>query len=373
SSTAPTPPAAASETLAASAPAPTGSPPPFFWDVEAAGTSPPPSSVPLDEIVEGGPPPDGIPPIDDPAYETIAEADEWLEDREPVMVVEVADAARAYPLRLLTYHEIVNDSLGGRPVLVTYCPLCNSGLVFNPVVDGRTLDFGTSGRLWRSNLVMYDRATHSLWSQFTGEAIVGTLLGTQLERLPSAIVSWETFKRQWPGADVLSRDTGHSRPYGNNPYVGYDGGSPFLFDGDTGGPLPQMARVVAVTRDAAAVAVPLDRLRDERVVAAELDGQPLVVFWAPGTASALDTEKIAEGADVGATGVFSPVVDGKTLRFTAAGDGFFVDDTTGSRWNLVGKAVAGPLDGERLARIAHDDTFWFVQYAFRPDTRVEQS
>ncbi len=329
--------------------------------------------MPLDEIVSGGPPPDGIPPIDDPAYETIAEADRWLEDREPVMVVEVGDAARAYPLRLLTYHEIVNDSLGGRPLLVTYCPLCNSGLAFDPVVDGRVLDFGTSGRLWRSNLVMYDRPTRTLWAQFTGEAIVGELLGKELTRLPSSIVSWQTFREQRPDGDVLSRDTGHSRPYGNNPYVGYDGGSPFLFEGETGGPLPQMARVVTVNRDAEAVAVPLDRLREDRVVDTQVDGEPLVVFWTPGTASALDTEKIPKGADVGATGVFSPVVDGEALRFTPEGDDTFVDDATGSRWNVLGTAVAGPLAGEQLEPAAHDDTFWFVQYAFRPDTRVEQT
>ncbi|MDQ3537937.1 MAG: DUF3179 domain-containing protein [Actinomycetota bacterium] len=348
-------------------------PPEWPWDLADAGVDVP-ASVPMEEIRSGGPPPDGIPPIDDPVFESVAEADKWLEPQDPVQVFELGGDARAYPLAILTFHEIVNDVVDGDPVVVTYCPLCNSGLVFERTVDGEVLDFGTSGRLWNSNLVMYDRSTRSLWSQFTGEAIVGERLGQQLERLPMQIVSWDAYRSGWPDGRVLSQETGHNRPYGQNPYTGYDSsGSPFLFDGDTGGPLPQMERVVTTGGEEDAVAYPLTFLRDQRVVSDEIAGQPIVVLWTPGTASALDTEDIPDGRDVGATGVFRPVTDGEHLTFEPEGDDRFRDTETSSTWNVLGRAVAGPLEGRQLERVPHDDTFWFVQFAFRPETRVVNS
>ncbi|MBW3604411.1 MAG: DUF3179 domain-containing protein [Actinobacteria bacterium] len=341
-------------------------PPPFPWEVDD-----PPASVPLSEIRRGGPPPDGIPPIDDPSFEDVEAAGEWLTDQDPVLLVDRGDDTRAYPLAIMTFHEIVNDEVGGDPLVVTYCPLCNSGLVFERTVDGEVLDFGTSGRLWNSNLVMYDRSTRSLWSQFTGEAIVGERLGTTLERVPMQIVAFSDFAEQFPDGQVLSRDTGHNRPYGSNPYVGYDSAeSPFLFDGETGGDLPQMARIVTTGGDADPVAYPLDTLQKEQVITDTVDGDPVVVFWAPGTASALDAQDISEAADVGATGVFRPVADGQELTFVPEGDEQFRDTETGSTWTVLGTAVDGPLAGEQLERVPHDDTFWFVQFAFRPETRV---
>jgi hypothetical protein len=345
-------------------------PPPWPWDRAAAGDGVP-ASVPIEEIRPGGPPPDGIPPIDDPAFEDVGSADGWLSDRDPVLRFAIGEDVRAYPLAILTFHEIVNDVVAGVPVVVTYCPLCNSGLVFERTLDGEVLDFGTSGRLWRSNLVMYDRGTRSLWSQFTGEAIVGDRLGAELDRLPLQIVAWGDFAAGAPDGRVLSRDTGHDRPYGTNPYTGYDtSASPFLFDDETGGPLPQMARVVAAGGDEDPVAYPLEDLRVRRVVTDEIAGEPAVVFWAPGTASALDEEAITDGRDVGASGVFLAALDGRALTFEERGKERFRDRETGSTWTVLGEAVDGELAGARLERLAHDDTFWFVQYAFRPDTRV---
>ena len=348
-------------------------PPEWPWDLAEAGVDVP-ASVPLEEIRSGGPPPDGIPPIDDPVFESVAEADEWLEPQEPVQVFELGKDVRAYPLAILTFHEIVNDVVDAEPVVVTYCPLCNSGLVFERTVNGEVLDFGTSGRLWNSNLVMYDRATRSLWSQFTGEAIVGERLGQELERLPMQIVSWDEYRTSWPDGQVLSRDTGHNRPYGENPYSGYDSSaSPFLFNGETGGPLPQMERVVTLGGEEDPVAYPLSLLTKKRVIADEVAGEPIVVLWSPGTASALDTSDIPQGKDVGATGVFRPSIDGQDLTFEPHGKEDFGDMQTNSTWTVLGKAVAGPLQGEQLERVAHDDTFWFVQFAFRPETRVVES
>lgn len=203
------------------------------------------------------------------------------------------------------------------------------------------------------------------------EAIVGARLGTVLERVPSQIVAFSDLAVGPPDARVLSRDTGHSRPYVDNPYVGYDSaGSPFLFEGDTGGPLPQMARVVTAGGAADPVAFPWEVLQRNEVTTTKVDGNPVVALWAPGTASALDAPTIAEGDDIGAVGVFRPVLEGRPVTLKPAGDGRFTDRRTGSTWSVVGEAVDGTLKGAVLEAVAHDDTFWFVQYAFRPDTRV---
>ncbi|MEE8465674.1 MAG: DUF3179 domain-containing protein, partial [Dehalococcoidia bacterium] len=189
-------------------------------------------SAPYSEFFSGGPSKDGIPAVDNPKFVSVDEAEEWLDDREPVQVVDINGDVRAYPLQILIWHEIVNDQVGGIPVAITFCPLCNTALVFNAALpDGRVLDFGVSGMLRFSDLVMYDRQTESWWQQATGEAIVGDLTGTMLEFIPSPIVSWADFKQAHPGRQVLSRDTGISRPYGRNPYTGYDTGRPFLFRG----------------------------------------------------------------------------------------------------------------------------------------------
>ncbi len=149
--------------------------------------------VPLEEIIPGGLPPDGMPAIDRPAFVSPATAAAWLQPREPVLALEIAGDARAYPLQILMWHEIVNDVVGGVPVAVTYCPLCNSALVFERIVDGITLDFGTSGMLYKSDLVMYDRLTHSLWSQLEGRAIVGDLSGARLTALPANTIAFENW------------------------------------------------------------------------------------------------------------------------------------------------------------------------------------
>ncbi len=178
-------------------------------------------AVPLSEFESGGPGKDGIPALSDPKLVDAGHAD-YLKAQEPVIELEVGDDARAYPLEILTWHEIVNDDVGGVPVAVTFCPLCNTALVFDRRVEGKTLEFGTTGNLRNSDLVMYDRQTESWWQQFGGEAVVGRYTGTTLRQLPARIVAWREFEREHPDGRVLSRDTGYSRPYGQNPYRGYD-------------------------------------------------------------------------------------------------------------------------------------------------------
>lgn len=353
----------------------------FFW--ETGGT--PRSLVPLEEIRSAGPPPDGIPPIDHPKFIAAGDAT-WLTPEEPVIAFERNGDVRAYPLQILTWHEIVNDDVGGEPVAVTFCPLCNSAIAFSRRVKATSeardllrgepspvLDFGTSGRLYRSNLVMYDRQTRSLWIQFTGQSVVGPFIGMQLDVLPAQIVSWDEVRRAHPDVKVLSRDTGHSRDYGTNPYAGYDDveSSPFLYAGPQDKRLRPMERVVTVRRGQEAVAyryADLERLATDGATAVVRD-RDLVVLYRRGTHSALDRSAIADSRDVGATGVFVPRAAGHPLTLLARGDRF-VDDETGTTWDVLGRATAGDLKGQRLEPVVHDDTFWFVWAAFEPKTTI---
>jgi len=293
---------------------------------ELAGSTPPGRAQLVDpgDIVSGGPPPDGIPPVDRPRFQAVGEVD-WLARAEPVAMVELDGQAKAYPLQILVWHEIVNDQVGGVPVAVTYCPLCNTAISFRrPVINGAATSFGTSGKLYKSNLVMYDRATKSLWPQALGQAVTGALTGRQLGRVTTQLVAFTDFRTAFPDARVLSRDTGHQRPYGQNPYPLYDrdGSQPFLFDGRPDGRLPAVARVLGLSAGGRHLAVPYPRLagRAQHGVAAanlELAGTPLLVVWRSGATSALDRRSIAGSRDVGAAAAFSRQVGGWTLTFHA--------------------------------------------------------
>ncbi len=328
-------------------------------------------TVPLGDIISGGPPRDGIPPIDDPTFVTPVEADTWLEDREPVITVSRGEAAKAYPLQILIWHEIVNDTVGAEPLTVTFCPLCNSAVAFKRRLGVRVLDFGTTGRLRHSDLIMWDRQTESWWQQLSGEAIIGALAGERLEAVPASIVSYATFKETYPQGLVLARPVGLHRDYGRNPYTGYDDidNLPFLYHGERDPRLPPMERVVAVSLGDVDKAYPYRVLADKRVVYDTVAGQQLVVLYGPGTASALDAGWIAAARDAGATGVFIPRADGRMLTLSAGGDQFR-DKETGSTWNVLGWAVAGPLAGTQLEPVIHGDYFAFAWLAFKPDTRI---
>jgi len=331
------------------------------------------ATVPLDEIVSGGPPKDGIPAIDEPDFVSVREATEWIGDREPVMIVEHDGDVRVYPYQILIWHEIVNDEVGGRPLTVTYCPLCNTALVFERRHDGRVLDFGTTGRLRHSDLVMYDRQTETWWQQATGEGIVGDLSGASLSFYPAQTISWADAREGYPDARVLSRNTGHDRPYGRNPYQGYDrsaGPMSSFFSRDVDGRLPAMERVAAFSVEEVPVAYPFSALEARRAVNDRVGDTPFVVWWAPGTASALDAGVIDDGREVGSSGVFTRAVDGRVLDFEPVGDGEFRDVQTGSTWKLDGRAVDGPLAGQRLDPIPHGDYLWFAWAAFKPDTEI---
>lgn len=330
-------------------------------------------TVDMSEGVSGGPPKDGIPAIDHPKSVSVDDADQWLGNAEPVAVVRLGDEAKAYPLQILIWHEIVNDEVGGVPVSVTFCPLCNTTLAFDRRFDGMVLDFGTTGQLRHSDLIMYDRQTETWWQQATGEAIIGLYAGRQLTAIPAPVMSWADVKAQVGGVRVLSRDTGHSREYGRNPYRGYDSGRPMssFFFGKTDDRLPMMERIVSLRDGDEALAVPFSELEQHRVANVDLAGRRIAVFWSPGTASALDDSRIADGRDVGASAAFVAEHRGQTLTFAPSGDkDLFRDQETGTLWNLSGRALEGALASQALAAVAHGNHFWFAWVVFLPDTEV---
>jgi hypothetical protein len=327
--------------------------------------------VEMDEIQSGGPPKDGIPPIDQPSFETIEQASAWIDPREPVIALEIAGKAKAYPIQILTWHEIVNDELGGVPVAVTFCPLCNASIVFDRRMNGQVLDFGTTGKLRKSDLVMYDRQTESWWQQFTGRAIVGAMAGAILERVPAQIVAFEDYAAAYAEGAVLSRRTGHRRDYGRNPYRGYDTieGQPFLFFDAVDDRLPPMERVLNVTFGERHKLYPFSALAENPVINDVFASTPVAVFSKSGTLSALDRSEIAASREVPSATAYERRLDGRELTFELTEDGIR-DLETGSRWNLFGRAVDGPLRGRRLPEVESGVHFAFAWLAFRPQSEI---
>lgn len=324
--------------------------------------------IDLDEVMSGGVPRDGIPPIDDPQFIS-AQLVTDLAPQSPVIAINIEGDARAYPLEVLTRHEIVNDVVAGIPVAVTFCPLCNSALAYDRRVDGEALRFGVSGNLRHSDLIMWDSASESWWQQLTGEAIVGAYSGYRLKMLPSQLISFGVFRERYPEGVVLRGPLGM---YGQNPYRGYDSdSSPFLFAGPLDERLHPTERVLAGKVAGQDVAYPFSLLRQEPVINDSVNSADIVVFWQAGAASALDQADIDSSRDVGMALMYSRQLDdGRSLTFRHQ-DGAFLDNETGSRWNILGEAVAGPLQGAALRQIQAAAHFWFAWAAFHPDTLLK--
>ncbi len=315
-------------------------------------------------------PRDAIPPIDQPRFETIDRAGAWLTPAEPGALVQFGGEVRFYPLAILTRHEVVNDRIGDVPIVVTYCPLCNTAISFDRRVDGEVLRFGVSGLLRRSDLVMWDDRSTSLWQQITGEGIVGELAGTELELIPTAIVSYVDVAESFPDAVSLSPDTGFGIPYGINPYEGYSSRSqPYeIFATGVDERFPALERVVGVDLGGGK-AYPFSVITEEAAVNDEVDGTPVAVFWGGSTLDALDRPRISQSQAIGTGIAFDRRVDGQVLTFTGLDDRF-TDVETGSTWNLLGQAVDGPLAGQQLALVPHRNEFWFAWSGFFPDAPV---
>jgi Protein of unknown function (DUF3179) len=314
--------------------------------------------VPLDQIVSGGPPPDGIPSIDNPKLISAQEADKFLEDSELVLGLDINGDIRAYPLQILVWHEIVNDKVGGVPVAVTYCPLCFTNQVFNRTIeeDGQILEFGTSGKLYNSNLVIYDRTSKSLWSQAMAQGIVGKYAGAKLERIPFDVAYWKEWKQLYPESKVLSRDTGSTRPYGADPYGDYYTSRDVLFPlSNKDSRLGLKEIVIGFENKGQYKAYKLRELENNKVINDQVHGKAIALFSLhPFMARAYD-----------------PVVDRQILEFDYnTKNKNFIDKQTGTLWNFEGKGISGQMKGNQLTRLPFDEGFWFEWVAFHPKTEL---
>jgi hypothetical protein len=324
------------------------------------------------EVLSGGPRKDGIPAVDEPKFISVDEADEWLGTSEVVAVLDFDGEVVIYPIQILMWHEIVNDEINGKPVSVTFCPLCNTAIAFSGELNQYVLDFGTTGRLRYSNLLMYDRQTETWWQQATGEAVAGKLTGEHLTFLPIFLLSWEQASDEFPNAQVLSTDTGYRKSYGVNPYRGYDNldRQPFLYVGPT---TPQdlfaMSRVLTIDLNGEAVAFPYSNLSINKVANTSVGGEPVLVLWQGGVSSALDGSTLAMGEDVGTLIAYSRIVNDTTLDFMYK-KGKIIDTQTNSEWNIFGLATTGELAGTQLEQVVAINHFWFSWAAFRPDTKI---
>lgn len=327
-------------------------------------------TIDYEELQSGGPSRDGIPPIDKPIFETVNEAKSWIGDNEPLIFVTINKETKAYPLQVLMWHEIVNDTLSNKDISITFCPLCNASIVFDRNLDGVKYDFGTSGLLRNSDLVMYDRQTESLWQQFTGSGIVGDMSNKTLQQIPSLIVSFKDVYTNYPNTKILSKKTGYYRNYGKNPYVGYDdiNQSPFMLKQATDKRLFPMQRVATVTINDKNKAYAYSKVKKLKVINDSFERKSLVLFYKTKVTSALNRSEIARSKDVGSVLVYYPRVKGKKLEFYY--DEGFYDKQTHSQWNIFGEAIAGKLKGEKLKTVVFGSHFWFAWAVFKPDTVI---
>jgi len=328
-------------------------------------------SISYDSVVSGGPPKDGIPAIDNPKFDSIRDAQKWLQKLEPVIRLTHNNEAKAYPIQILMFHEIVNDSIADKKVSVTFCPLCNTSIVFDREVDGRLLDFGTTGKLRNSDLIMYDRQTESWWQQFTGEGIVGFYTRHKLIELDSVILSFEQFSLLHPNGKVLNRNTGYERQYGNNPYRGYDNinSIPFLMREESDLRLPPMTRVISLSHLGKTKIYPFSEIKKADIVHDKFAGKSIVIFQTGKIYSALDKRKITESRTIKTYRVFSTEMNNKFLTFEKKSNKI-VDLQTSSEWNIDGLAVNGKLKGKRLLPISFGEHFAFAWLAFNPKTEI---
>jgi len=300
---------------------------------------------------------------------------------EPVICIEIDGQAKAYPLNMLTTHEISNDTLGGIPILATYCPLCNSGVVYDRRLlwEGKreVLEFEVSGMLRKSDMVMMDTRTESLWQQLMGEAIVGKYSGALLETLPSLIISVEEFFHKYPEGMILSNRTGNSElasTYGRNPYLGYDSsdGKPYeryFSHSEVDTRLPAMERVIDIEVNGAYKIYPFTKIAEKGVINDSFKGVGVVLFHSENTVSVMDASEIAESRSIGSVSVFDSSLDGNHLTFAKKGKSF-KDHQTGSFWDITGYCYKGKLKGAQLRILSHSNHFAFAWLAFHPDSEI---
>ncbi|HEX6230333.1 MAG TPA: DUF3179 domain-containing protein [Actinomycetota bacterium] len=323
---------------------------------------------------------DSIPAINQPRFVDASGAE--LGPADPIVALELLGRHRAYPVAILSRHEIVNDEVAGWPVVVTYCPLCNSAVAFSRDVAGRTLTFGVSGQLVGANLVMFDRQTVSRWQQLTGHARSGPLEGAQLERLAVRMVAFGTWAEAHPDGRVLAEPAGSNYAYDVDPYAAYDvdpNQPSFVYDPPgivgpsepTDPRLPPKWRVMGVHADDGAVAFPVPAGRGTTAVqTARLGGRPLVALFHFGLAQPGKAYLLSEAPRGWAGAVFVARLGGRDLSFSPNGRRGFVEMGTGSRFDAFGRGVSGPLTRVELRSVPQATAYWFSWSHFYPETRV---
>jgi hypothetical protein len=327
-------------------------------------------SIFYNELLSGGPSKDGIPALTNPKFETISQAKKWLKNDEPLIFVTIKNQSKAYPLSILIWHEIVNDVLANKEILITFCPLCNSSIVYSRVLNNTTYTFGTSGLLRNSDLVMYDRQSDSLWQQFTGEAIVGDLTNQKLQSLTSSIISFKDIFLSYPNTEILSINTSYDRNYCKNPYSGYDNinSSPFLINRDIDDRLKPMRRVATIEINSKYKAYPYNILKKKNIINDTFENKNIVLFYKKNVLSVLDNRDIGDSKNIGTAIIYDSKVKGKNLEFYYK-NGYY-DKQTNSKWNILGKAISGELKGEQLKSYNFGSHFWFAWVIFKPNTIV---
>ena len=289
----------------------------------------------------------------------------------PVIALVVGDDQRAYPLHILSHYAVVNDRVGALPVAITYCPMCNSAVVYDRRVQDSELTFSVSGTIRNSGFVLWDDMTQSWWQQFTGRAVVGYYTGTNLRVIPTQVISYEKFARHYPNGQVLTGDAASpAQSYDNTLWQQYETRRlPRYFSGQADRRLPAMERVLSTTLGGISVAYPYSVMREQRVINHQISGEPVMAMWMPGASSVLDERSIAGSMDVGMAALYSRRLDGQILVFYREGGQFF-DYETGSQWNIFGEATAGTLSGKRLQPVIARSNFWFAWSTAYPDTQV---
>lgn len=310
-------------------------------------------TIPLDEIKSGGPPPDGIPSIDNPKFVNASQAP-FLKDDDLVIGLRLNGETKAYPLFILVWHEIVNDKFGNTPVTITYCPLCFTTQVFERILNGTEVQFGTSGKLYNSNLVMYDRSSGSYWSQALGESIKGPFAGTNLKKIPFDVARWSDWKSLYPDSLVLTTNTGFQRPYGSDPYGDYYTSNEIIFPvSHTDNRMHSKEKIVGFERSGHFKAYKISNVESSKIINDKVGESKILL--------------VSQYTDM--TRVFDRKINDKVLDF-AYSNGKIIDTRTNSEWNFEGQAISGTMKGEQLQRLTLNPGFWFEWVAFHPDTEI---
>ncbi|CAN5818568.1 DUF3179 domain-containing protein [soil metagenome] len=348
---------------------------PYTWKTDTLK-----KTVPLPEFTVAVPK-GAFPVMNHPKFVGAQPGQQVYFKHEPVITVTVNGQTKAYPLNILTVQEITNDTLGGVPILVTFCPLCNASVVYDRRLrhqgHERLLTFEVSGMLRHSDMVMFDRQTETWWQQLTGDGLVGELTGAELAVIPSLVISVEEYFQRYPKGQILSRETGLAgaeKRYGQNPYDGYDTacGAPYdaFFDpARVDKRLPPMERVVDVESKGKRKVYPFSAISSKGVINDTFNGKNIVNFYKSGTVSVLDEKEIKKSRNIGSATLFNAVLEGQKLTFRKKGE-HFTDKETGSTWDITGHSLAGPLKGKQLRVERHSNHLAFAWLAFYPDSEI---